>query len=127
LSAQAGTGSTGEKLLRNLEMRLGTIVFRSGLAPTIFAAKQAISHRHILVDGSIVDRSGCRVKPGQVVTINAQKSPAIAAIAQSTDIVPPPYLEVDKENLRVAVAREPVADEIPANVEIMHVVEYYAR
>jgi len=125
--AKAGTGATGEKLLRNLEMRLATVVFRSGLTPSIFAAKQAVVHRHVLVDGKIVDRGSYRLKPGQVVTLSAQRSPSLATIAKSTDIVPPPYLEIDKENCRVTVAREPLHEEIPANVEIMRVVEYYAR
>jgi small subunit ribosomal protein S4 len=97
------------------------------LAPTIFAARQAVSHRHVLVDGKIVNRGGYRLRAGQVVSINAEKSPAIAEIAKSTDIVPPPYLEVDKEHCRVTVAREPLPEEIPAGVEIMRVVEYYAR
>ena len=125
--ARAGTGATGEKLLRYLETRLASIVYRSGLAPTIHAARQAVSHRHVLVDGKTVDRSGYRVKPGQVVSVNMQRSPAIATIAQSTDVVPPAYLEIDKENVKVTLAREPLAEEIPANVEIMRVVEYYAR
>ena len=125
--AKAGTGSTGEKLLRNLEMRLSSIVYRSGLAPTVFAAKQAISHRHILIDGKVVNRCSCRVKPGQVVSVNAQRSPAIANIAQKTDIVAQPYLELEKENCKVTVAREPLTEEIPANIEIMRVVEFYAR
>lgn len=125
--AQAGDGATGEKLLRYLEQRLSTVVYRSGLAPTIFAAKQAVSHRHILVDGKIVNRGGYRLRPGQVVSVNAQRSPTIADIARGTDIVPPPYLEVDKENCRVLMAREPLPEEIPAGVEIMRVVEFYAR
>ena len=125
--AQAGSGATGEKLLRNLELRLASVVWRSGLAPTIFASKQAVSHRHVRVDGRIVDRASCAVRPGQVVTIDAQRSPAIANAAQKTDIVPPPYLEVDKENVKVTVTREPLLEEIPANVEIMRVVEFYAR
>ena len=125
--AKSGGGATGDKLMQMLELRLASVVCRSGLAPSIFAAKQAVGHRHILVDGKVVDRNGYGVKPGQVVSVNAQRSPAIASIAQGTDVVPPPYLEVDKENLKVTVAREPLADEIPANVEIMRVVEYYAR
>ncbi len=125
--AKAGGGAAGDKLLCNLEMRLASVVYRSGLAPSIFASKQAISHRHIQVDGKIVDRAGYGVKPGQIVSINAQKSPAIASIAQNTDIVVPPYLELDKENTKVTVAREPLLEEIPANVDIMHVIEYYAR
>ncbi len=125
--ARAGAGATGEKLLKHLELRLSSVVFRSGLAPSIFAARQAVCHRHVLVDGKIVDRSGFRVRPGQIVAIDAQRSPSLAGIAQSTDIVPPAYLEIDKEKARVTVAREPLLDEIPSNVEIMRVVEYYAR
>lgn len=125
--AKAGTGATGEKLLRYLELRLSSVVYRSGLAPSIFAAKQAVSHRHVLVDGKIVNRGGYRLRPGQVVSINAEQSPAIAEIARTTDIVPPPYLELDKEHCRVLVARDPLPEEIPAGVEIMRVVEYYAR
>ena len=125
--AQSGEGGAGEKLLRFLEMRLVSVVYRSGLAPTIFAARQAVSHRHIQVDGKTVNRGGYRLRPGQVVSINSQKSPALANISKNTDIVPPPYLEVDRENCRVTVTREPLPEEIPANVEIMRVVEYYAR
>lgn len=125
--AKTGTGSTPEKLLRHLELRLASVVFRSGLAPSIFAAKQAVSHRHVLVNGRTVDRSGYVVKPGQVVSISPEKSPSVSTIAQRTDVNPPPYLEVDKSNCKVTVAREPLMEEIPANVEIMRVVEFYAR
>lgn len=125
--AKQGTGSTGDKLLHFLERRLVSVVYRSGLAPTIFAAKQAISHRHVLVDGKVVDRSGFRVKAGQVITINQQRSPAIVSIAQKTDIVAPPYLEVDQQNTKAVLAREPMVEEIPVPVEIMRVVEFYAR
>ncbi|OPZ23094.1 MAG: 30S ribosomal protein S4 [Lentisphaerae bacterium ADurb.BinA184] len=125
--AKKAVGSTPEKLLRDIECRLASLVYRSGLAPSIFAAKQAVAHRHVLVDGKVVNRIGYRVKPGQVITISAERSPSLATIAQNTDVVPPPYLEVDRANCKATLAREPLAEEIPANVEIMRVVEYYAR
>ena len=125
--AKLAPGKSGENLLRLLETRLVSIVYRSGLAPSIFAARQAVLHRHILIDGKIVNRSSYAVKPGEVITINAQRSPGIAALAQKTDIVPPPYLELDKENIKVTLTRDPLPEEIPANVDIMKVVEYYAR
>jgi small subunit ribosomal protein S4 len=103
------------------------VVWRSGLAPSIFAAKQIVNHRHVLVDGEIVSRGSYRVRQGQVVSIDAERSVAIANAAEKTDIAPPPYLEVDRANHRVTVAREPLLEEIPANVEIMRVIEYYAR
>jgi small subunit ribosomal protein S4 len=127
LRAKKAVGATGDKLLQDIEMRLCSVVWRSGLAPTVFAARQAVTHRHILIDGKIVDRPSFRVKAGQVISVNSQKSPAIASISKSTDIVPPPYLEIDREACRVTVAREPLVEEIHCNVQIMRVVEYYAR
>ncbi len=121
------SGSTPEKFMQALELRLASVVFRSGLAPTIFAAKQAVNHGHVLVDGQRVDRNGYLVKPGQTVSVDAQKSPSIATIAQNTDVVPPPYLEIDKAKCKVTVTRLPAADEIPSGVEVIRVVEFYAR
>lgn len=125
--AKHGEGSTPEKFLRRLEMRLASVVYRSGLAPSIFAAKQAVSHGHVLVDGKKVDRSSFQVRPGHVVSINGEVSPSVATIAQNTDVVVPPYLEADRANCKVTVGRIPLLEEIPANVEIMRVVEFYAR
>ena len=125
--AKKGEGMANEKLLKALESRLDAIVYRSGLAPTIFAAKQFVNHRHILVDGKKVDRSSYRVKPGQVVSVNVEKAPSIALIAKNTNCEVPAYLELDKENCKVTLAREPLAEEIPCNCEVMSVIEYYAR
>lgn len=125
--AKSGVGSTPEKFLSSLEMRLASVVYRSGLTPSIFAAKQAVCHRHVAVDGRVVDRGSYIVRPGQVVSINPEKSASLATISQNTDCIAPPYLEVDKPNCKVTVARTPMVEEIPANVEIMRVVEYYAR
>lgn len=125
--AMAGAGATGDKLIRMLELRLASVVYRGGLAPTIFAAKQAVSHRHIKVNGKIVDRSSYLAKPGDMVAIDAQRSPSIAAIAKDIDIVVPDYLELDKDNTKVTVKREPLPEEVPVPVEIMRVVEFYAR
>lgn len=125
--SKRGEGLTNEKLLRNLEMRLDAVVFHSGLAPSIFAAKQFVNHRHVRVDGKIVDRASYRCREGQVVSINAEKSPTIAEIAKGTNNTPPPYFEVDRENCKVTVTREPEMGEIPVDVEVMRVIEYYAR
>lgn len=125
--AKKGEGLTNEKLLKGLESRLDAVVYRSGLAPTIFAAKQFVNHRHIKVDGKTVDRSSFIVKPGQVISVSADKSPSIANIAKNTNCEVPAYLEVDKENCKVTLAREPLAEEIPCICEVMRVIEYYAR
>ena len=125
--AKRKEGRTNEILMQHIEMRLDATVYHSGIAPTIFAAKQFVAHRHILVDGKIVDRPSFRLKPGQVVSINAEKSPKVAEIARDVNSTIPPYYETNKEELKVIVLREPMIEEIPVQVEAMRVVEYYAR
>ncbi|MPM21897.1 30S ribosomal protein S4 [bioreactor metagenome] len=127
LKAKAGNSPTNEKLFRSLEQRIDALVYRSGFAPTIFAAKQIVNHGHIWVDGKRVDRASAIIKPGSVITINAEKSPAIAELARKGNSTVPPYMEVDLENLKATLVREPALDEIPVNVQIMSVIEYYAR
>ena len=125
--AKSGLGLTHEKLFRSLEMRLDALVYRAGFAPTIFAAKQIVNHGHILVDGKRVDRSSCVIKEGQVITIDAAKSPAAAEAAKKSTSIVPPYMEVDLDNLKATLVRAPQLEEIPVPVKIMSVVEYYAR
>ena len=125
--AKSGLGLTHEKLFRSLEMLLDALVYRAGFAPTIFAAKQIVNHGHILVDGKRVDRSSCVIKEGQVISIDAAKSPAAAEAAKKSNNVVPPYMEVDLDNLKATLVRAPQLEEIPVPVKIMSVVEYYAR
>lgn len=125
--AKMGTEQTHEKLFRSLETRLDALVFRAGFAPSIFAAKQYVNHGHILVDGHKLDRASYNVREGQVISINAEKSPAIAEVAKRGNSTIPAYLEVDLENLKATLVRAPQVEEIPVNVKIMSVIEYYAR
>lgn len=125
--AKSGEGQTDEKLFRNLEQRLDSLVYRSGFAPSIFAAKQFVNHGHILVDGKRVDRASCLVREGQVISINAEKSPAIAEIARKSNAAVPAYLEVDLDNLKATLVRAPQVDELGGIVNLMSVIEYYAR
>ena len=97
------------------------------LKPTIFAAKQMVVHRHVKVDGKIVDRPSYLLKAGQVISIDPAKSPALAEAAKAVNSTIPPYFESDKEQLKLTVVREPMLEEIPVQVEALRVVEYYAR
>lgn len=125
--AKIGNGPAGDKLLQSLEQRLDALVYRAGFAKTIFAAKQYVNHGHILIDGKRVDRSSCQVREGSVISINAEKSPAIAEVAKASNCTVPAYIEVDREALKATLVRVPVADEIPTDIQIMSVIEYYAR
>ena len=125
--AKAGLGQTHERLFRSLEQRLDAMVYRAGFAPTIFAAKQIVNHGHILVDGKRLDRASAIVKPGSVITINAEKSPKLAEVAKKNNTTAPAYMEVDLDNLKATLVRAPQVEEIPVAVKIMSVIEYYAR
>ena len=125
--AKQGQGLAHEKLFRNLEQRLDALIFRSGFAPSIFAAKQFVNHGHVLVDGKKVDRASFKVKEGQAITINAEKSPSIAETAKKSNTTVPAYMEVDLEALKATLVRAPEIEEIPVSVNIMSVIEYYAR
>lgn len=127
LASKKKEGRTNERLMQRIETRLDAMVYRAGFAPTIFAAKQFVNHRHIRVNGKIVDRGSYLVAPGSVITIDAERSPAIASIAKGISSTVPPYLETDKEQLKITFVREPLIEEIPVQVEAMRVVEYYAR
>ena len=127
VGTKQGEGHAHEKLFRALEQRLDAVVFRAGFARTIFAAKQYVNHGHILVNGKRVDRASYFVKPGSVISILADKSPAIAEVAKTSNTTIPPYLEVNLDNLTATLTRAPQIEEIPVNVQIMSVIEYYAR
>lgn len=80
--AAAAKGITGEILLQNLECRLDNVVYRLGIAPTRAAARQLVNHRHITVDGGVVNIPSYSVKPGQIVAVR-EKSKSLEVITDS--------------------------------------------
>lgn len=131
--ARKESGLTGESLVELLEMRLDALVLRSGFARTIAQARQAVVHRHILVDGKLVDRPSFRVKPGQVIQVKPKSQTMtpfqIAAAGAHRDVLPdvPGYLDVQLEKLRAELTRRPKRAEVPVTCDVQLVVEYYSR
>lgn len=125
-------GLTGENLVELLEMRLDALVLRAGFARTISQARQFVVHRHILVDGKIVDRPSFRVKPGQLIHVKARSEGSepfqVAAAGGHVDVLPkvPGYLEVEIDKLQARLVRRPKRAEVPVTCEVQLVVEYYA-
>ena len=130
--ARRTDGLTGENLVELLEMRLDAIVLRAGFARTISQARQFVVHRHILVDGQLVDRPSFRVKPGQLVHVKARSEGTepfqVAAAGGHVDVLPklPGYLEVELDKLQVKLLRRPKRVEVPVTCDVQLVVEYYA-
>ena len=125
-------GLTGENLVELLEMRLDALVLRAGFARTTAQARQLVVHRHILVDGQLVDRPSFRVKPGQLIHVK-EKSEAlepfqVAAAGGHAEVLPnvPGYLEVELDKLHAKLVRRPKRAEVPVTCDVQLVVEYYA-
>ena len=106
-------------MLSDLETRLDALVLRAGFARTTAQARQFVVHRHILVDGNVVDRPSYRVKPGQTIQVKAKSQTMvpfqIAAEGVHRDVLPavPGYLDVNLPSLKATLTRKPEAEEIP--------------
>jgi small subunit ribosomal protein S4 len=130
--ARRTQGLTGENLVEILEQRLDALVVRSGLARTTAQARQLVVHRHIMVDGKIVDRPSFRVKEGQLIHVKQRSESLeplqVAAAGGHLEVLPkvPGYLEVEIEKLQARLVRRPKRAEVPVTCEVQLVVEYYA-
>ncbi|WP_042437894.1 30S ribosomal protein S4 [Sanguibacter keddieii] len=131
--ARKAPGLTGEALVELLEVRLDALVLRAGFARTTLQARQAVVHRHILVDGKIVDRPSFKVKPGQTVQVKPKSQSMtpfqVAAAGAHRDVLPavPGYLTVSLEKLSFVLSRSPKRAEVPVTCEVQLVVEHYSR
>ena len=130
--ARRQSGLTGENLVELLEQRLDALVVRAGFARTTAQARQLVVHRHILVDGQLVDRPSFRVKPGQMIHVKPKSEGTepfqVAAAGGHADVLPPVpgYLEVDLSVLQARLVRRPKRAEVPVTCDVQLVVEYYA-
>jgi small subunit ribosomal protein S4 len=122
-------GPTGTNLLQLLETRLDAVVFRLGLAPTVWAARQLVGHGHVLVNGKRVDIPSYQVRPGETITLSEKmkRSRQMAIWSERGAILPPPYLELDRNDLSGRLVRPPDRDEIPIPIDDRLIVEFYSR
>ena len=123
-------GSTGEVLLQLLEMRLDNIVFRLGFAPTIAAARQAITHGHFFVNSQRVNIPSYQCKPNEIITIaNRQTSRTLitSLIKDTGNLNIPLHLNLDKQNLIGTVNSVINRQFVGIELNELLVVEYYSR
>lgn len=126
--AVAMPGQTGHNLLVLLERRLDNIIFRTGLAPTIWAARQLVVHRHIEVDGHIVDRPSYSLSAGEEITVRSRMRKNAHIQEWIQEAAPPPqYIDADLENFRLVLKYVPERKEVPVYVNEQLVVEFYNR
>jgi len=123
-------GITGENLLQLLEARLDNTVYRMGIAPTRRGARQLVSHKHILVNGELVNIPSYSLKPGDVVSVR-ERSKSLEAITSSlagnSGAQRYSWLEFDKPTLTGKFVSIPVRDDIPENIKEQLIVELYSK
>ena len=127
--ANSKQGITGEILLQMLESRLDNVVFRLGIAPTRRAARQLVGHKHITVNGEIVNVPSFQVKPGDLVGVR-EKSKSLEAITNSLASNSASrfgWLEWDKSQMAGKFTSVPPRDEIPENIQEQLIVELYSK
>ena len=131
LFAQASRkkGITGEILIQLLESRLDNIVYRLGIAPTRAAARQMVSHRHICVDGKVVNIPSYQVRPGQIVSVRekAKSLEVIADSLQGFNHGKYSWLEWDEAQMAGKLLNIPPREEIPENIKEQLIVELYSK
>ena len=122
-------GITGEVLLQLLESRLDNVVYRLGIAPTRAAARQLVSHRHIVVDGKVVNIPSYQIKPGQVVGVR-EKSKSLENITDSLagfNHSKYPWIEWDEASKSGKYLNIPERADIPENIKEQLIVELYSK
>lgn len=127
--ASSREGITGTNLLQLLEARLDNAVFRLGISPTRSGARQLVSHRHILVNGEVVNIPSYQLKAGDVVAVR-EKSKSLEAITHSVagrSINKHNWLEWDAKSLTGKFLQYPERDSIPENIKENLIVELYSK
>jgi small subunit ribosomal protein S4 len=127
--ASRESGITGINLLQALESRLDNVVFRLGVAPTRAAARQLVSHRHITVDGKVLNIPSYQVKPGQIVGVR-ERSKSLEVIADSLagfNHAKYAWIEWDEQAKAGKFLHKPEREDIPENIKEQLIVELYSK
>jgi small subunit ribosomal protein S4 len=127
-AANAKSGITGEILLQLCERRLDNIVYRLGIAPTRRGARQLVSHRHITVNGAVVNIPSYRLREGDVVAVR-EKSKSLEVVSSSlaNNNQKHDWLGWDAQALSGTLINIPSRDQIPENIKESLIVELYSK
>jgi small subunit ribosomal protein S4 len=121
-------GITGENLLMLIESRLDNVVYRLGISTTRAGARQLVSHRHVTVNGNIVNIPSYTLRPGDVIGVR-EKSKSLEVITESAGSKPNkyPWLEWNNNDLSGKFISAPSRDQIPENIKEHLIVELYSK
>ena len=128
LKAARKGGITGEVLLQLIEARLDNVVFRLGVAPTRNGARQLIGHRHITVNGKVVNIPSFELRPGDIVAVR-ERSKSLETVMNSIGARGSqfPWLEWDRDMLTGKFLNYPERSQIPENIREQLIVELYSK
>lgn len=121
-------GITGENLLQILESRLDNAVYRLGISPTRRGARQLVGHKHITINGEVVNIPSYSVKPGDIIGVR-EKSKSLEAITESLKSRKTnyPWFEWDSNKMEGKLVNYPQREEIPENIQEQLIVELYSK
>ncbi len=129
IEARKGSEPTGDQFLQLLERRLDNVIFRAGFAPSVIAARQLVSHRHVTLNGKSVNIPSIRVKLGDEIALKVT-SLKIAMVVETLArpvLDRPEWLHWDDTEKMVKIAHLPDADQVPFPIDVQQVVEYYSN
>jgi len=126
--ASRSKGITGENLLKFIEARLDNVVYRMGIAPSRSSARQLVSHRHITVNGNVVNIPSYTLKAGDVIAVR-EKSKSLEVISGSVagNASRFPWIEFNASNLSGTFLNYPEREQIPENIREQLIVELYSK
>jgi small subunit ribosomal protein S4 len=131
LLARKNKGNTENNFVNLLESRLASVVYRSNIAPTMYSARQIVSHKHILVNGEPVNIPSYQLKVGDVVQVSdkSKNIPLIAESLQSKERDVPNYLQFNSDNFSVKYMSEPILSDVPYPFETQFnlIIEFYSK
>jgi small subunit ribosomal protein S4 len=121
-------GATGENLIKLLESRLDNVIYRMGIAPTRPAARQLVSHKHVMVNGEIVNIPSFRLKAGDVVELKP-KSKVNTAV---TSMIRPKNMKINwvdfnEKEMKGTYIAHPERENVPENIKEQLIVELYSK
>ncbi len=127
--AQKKSGDAGKNFLKLLETRLDNTVYRLGLATSRYQSRQIVSHGHITVNGKKVDIASYIVKGGDVISIRKQSvtNSFFKTILERKNVERPSWLNWDVSSKTGKVLHEPVDTDLPANLNVQVIIEYYSK
>lgn len=120
-------GNTAENFVLVLETRLDSVIYRSGFARSMYAARQYVKHGHFLVNGKRLDIPSYAVKTTDVIQLK-EKSRSLECFQEAVrNSAAPAYLEVSKADFSTKLLYPPKREEVPVQCEVSLVVEFYSR